>query len=500
MAYDPAIALGVKVPDLDISKPLLAVAGIQKTQAETNMLQFQQKVQQAKLDALQDYNKAASNFDDDGRLNAINKVAAIDPEAGKNLLSTYQGSKEMQARLAALKGDNGMLARAFPEAYQHVAQTAAITDTNTRDWRLSNLQVGGSLMEGWLAMPKEYKTAFNWNSILDEGVQKGAWGQQLADQLRDKPNDIIAGRMRATGMLAKDHMELTGGAVRPVEPTQAVIEPRAPVTGEGTTPPAAGARPHPTPQSKIEKEIPDSRANVAQPGGQGVLRPGQSPVVMKMQEEANERYSKDMLPQAENAQKMKGDLGSIIATLRSPNFTPDKLAGVRETFAGYIYAVTRSGQGEEAARDTAKRITGIDPAAGEVFNKSSVRLGFTMAREMGAREAAQVVQWAIGANPNAMQTRQGALKVAHILDQQANWYIDRAKYAGAWQHKNEDLVNFEPWWNNNHSLRSYVSKVSALPIESANPDDLEHGVTYTGQKRGGGDFTGRWNSQTQQFE
>jgi hypothetical protein len=55
----------------------------------------------------------------------------------------------------------------------------------------------------------------------------------------------------------------------------------------------------------------------------------------------------------------------------------------------------------------------------EKLTKDTTRLGFALARTLGAREAMQVVQGAINANPNVKNTPLGAKMVLNTIRQNA---------------------------------------------------------------------------------
>jgi hypothetical protein len=80
----------------------------------------------------------------------------------------------------------------------------------------------------------------------------------------------------------------------------------------------------------------------------------------------------------------------------------------------------------------------------EKLTKDTTRLGFALARTLGAREAMQVVQGAINANPNVKNTPLGAKMVLNTIRQNAERQSDYFEYATKFaQTHGGDLVGAE---------------------------------------------------------
>jgi hypothetical protein len=89
--------------------------------------------------------------------------------------------------------------------------------------------------------------------------------------------------------------------------------------------------------------------------------------------------------------------------------------------------------------NTLWQVLGVDPknlpfnpdtiGKGEDLNKNSTRLGFQLARSLGAREAAQIVQGAIKANPGDANTPTGARMVIDTIRQNAERNLDYFEFA-----------------------------------------------------------------------
>ena len=80
----------------------------------------------------------------------------------------------------------------------------------------------------------------------------------------------------------------------------------------------------------------------------------------------------------------------------------------------------------------------------EKLTKDTTRLGFALARTLGAREAMQVVQGAINANPNVKNTPLGAKMVLNTIRQNAERQSDYFEYATQYaQTHGGDLIGAE---------------------------------------------------------
>jgi hypothetical protein len=87
-------------------------------------------------------------------------------------------------------------------------------------------------------------------------------------------------------------------------------------------------------------------------------------------------------------------------------------------------------------------------ASWEKLTKETTRLGFGLARTLGAREAMQIVQGAIKANPNVENTPEGFRMVLNSIRQNAERQSDYFEYATQYaQTHGGDLVGAEVQFN-----------------------------------------------------
>lgn len=235
------------------------------------------------------------------------------------------------------------------------------------------------------------------------------------------------------------------------------------------------------------------------PSNAGTIIQGRNPSQMKANDEAVQGAQKqydETQGQASAAVDVQSQLGTMKSLLDRGQLTTNLAGDIRQTLAGLIYAV---GGSDAKAAQSAQNLLGINPSSADVFNKESTRLGFALARTMGAREAAQIVQGAIKANPNMLATVQGNETVIGLLRAAAQHDIDEQTYADAWHQKNGHYVGAKAWFDQNHPVQEYTSKV--VPYElprlangGVNAQALLPNVTYNIQSAG---HTGPaiWNGQ-----
>lgn len=492
MPIDASIPLQGKMPEFDVAKPLSASLNI-----GLHAQDFRKK--EATYNALQEYGKALQSGDEGQIQSSIAKVGAVDPEQGKTLLGLRQGVRQAGAQDTFGKTGDPADVQHFPDVLKTVTEVKSIKDENVRKQTIHKYDVGGRHAEGYLKDP----TPEAWESMLDSMVKSGAYSHSDVAPFRGKPNSIQAARMRAAGMSAREGMEVSGEAAgnRPMgtAPTETVVIPNQARPDSATIfgkTPISQTPPQSAPETRkgdpIYNEVPKIDLSGGK-SGPGVIRQGQDPSVMKAKEMALVNYEKEIQPGANVASKTKGELSIINSQLdKEGALTTGITAGIRETAAAIVYEVTRS-------PELAQNMTGINPTSADIFNKSSTRLGFDMAREQGAREAVQVIQYAFRANPNLFMTKEGNKTVTGVLDAVADWKIDRAKYAGKFLEKNGHLVNFDNWWNDNKPVEQYISKVVPLQFPS-NPAELKNGVYYEWNQQDGDKsvkLKGKWDAEQQ---
>lgn len=468
MPIDPNIPLQVQVPDFDIAKPLMQSAQIigQNTQ---NLLN-QQKYDQMR--------------------------------------------KQIVAQDTFAKSGNVMDLAAHPESMATTQQALSSGASMQRENLTQKLDVASRAAEAYINNP----TKETWDQGLVRMKDSGHWNEQELAPLWGKPNMESAQRMRAYGMKAEEHGKFTGeyqmNQPRDVGPDTSVVVPsrvaprpsisRPETTPPGTVPAAAEPATAPTvitPTTLDDKTVKVPKTNYDAPSKQGEVWRGQDPVVRQAKVAAQESYEKTTKPGALAAKKSMTELKSFISALESGRVSPGITAEYRKTVASLIYEVTRNPQ-------LAGSLTGVNPSDAEAMNKNSIRLGFNMAREMGAQQAASEVVMAIQANPNLMGTKEGQLKIAKFLDAQANWTAKKAEWGSKWFDRNHNMVGFDEWYSQKFPLEVEASK--AIPWQvpknedgTVNTERLQPNVTYEGHMTlPNGDlqmFTGRWNPNKNGF-
>lgn len=309
----------------------------------------------------------------------------------------------------------------------------------------------------------------------------------------------------------------------PPPPTPAPVPiqpPVAPRAQSGQTPPAPSAAvmgmPQPQPQGsptapqaavpqpqKPSGPVPigtmnpmDEVPKVPLPTGEmptsaGTISPGRDPIAIRAGEEgivpAAKQYE-ETAAAAKASVSVQAQLGSMKSLLDQGKLITNAAGPAREEIAGWLSA---AGLSDDATR----QLTGIDSSAAAVYNKEGFRLGASLSRTLGAREAAQIVQQAIKANPNMATTVQGNKMVIDLLSQAAQHDIDAQTYSDAFFNKNGHYVGAQGWFNQNHPVAEYTSKVipyqaPRLASGQVNISKLAPNVTYQGANG-----LGIWNGQ-----
>lgn len=485
MPLDPSVALQVKPPEIDSSKSLNALANYQMAGAHAQLYGMQARMQELKLSALQQVGQAMANGDEDGVQDAIGRVGLVDPEAGKTMQGLHQAVRiakagNQQARQGGVDPEGY---NAFPDVKQTVTSTLAKQDENTRANTVQRLAVGGSAASTYLAN----KTPTAWNAGVTEMEKSGLYTPQEIKDMRAEPADkheSHAMRMQAGAQTAAQYMENSGQSKgnQPTlkTPESEIVAPNP--TAPGAIPADGRVQPNSDPaEAKAHqesdprfKEVPDVLLDNG-PKQPGTLVQGQNPTMLEAKKESVDKYNKEIMPQGNAAHAQRAELGTIRSQLQSGKISPGILSKLKETVAQFIY------EGSNHNLKLAHDLTGIDPSVSEVMNKSSTRLGFDMARTQGAREAVQVIQFALSANPNMLNTKEGALRLTDLLDKTAEWHEDKQDYAGKYLMKNQHLVGLDSWFNRAHPIQTYTSQ--AVPYQiPASHDKLQDGVTYEDKK------------------
>jgi hypothetical protein len=253
-----------------------------------------------------------------------------------------------------------------------------------------------------------------------------------------------------------------------------------PPTPSATAPAAVPPPTQPAGKNAFYDEVPRmTPSNTANPPG--VAYKGKTPSEIKMEEDAAEVYNKEIRQPGMTAQQQRAGLGTIKSTLEN-GWNTSRVAPTLEHISGWMYAAG-------LAPKTIQGITGIDPSRAEIASKETIQDSMKFVKDtIGARESLMAINAVRSAFPNSMNTKEANMALVDSMDQTAKWKQDRANYAAQFLKKNADipkneaLDEFNHWWNDTHSLESYVSKVVPwqTPMAGGKPDrsSMQKGVTY----------------------
>lgn len=432
---------------------------------------------------------------------------------GLDLGSIYKTSSEVQSN----------------QAYAANAQS----EVQRRTYDLMSDQLGRAAQD-IIQQPDGPAKTDRWNQYVSQFHQKGYLTDQDAQRYYNNPSDIVLHQAIAHSMQVAQYRGMTGQtagaeaqAAAPYEFHQANPSETSGYFPTPGGPPAGGpasavpkatpkttpvnANPDGTPQNDLfkdnpfYKEAPVVPIGPQMPKGPGIVNSGISPAAAQAQEQGLKEYQDEISPAINAAAHTQAELGSMKSELQSGKVSTSRLAELKQTVGGYIYGVLQGSEGADKAASDAKSILGIDVPWSEVFTKDSTRMGLTFARQTeGAREAVQAIKIALGANPSLMNTSQGNLKIIDIMNQGANYDLDRGQAATNYMAKQQDgptgvphLVGFDNWFANAHSPAQYVSKavpyqVPRMSTGTVDDTNLKNGVTYDlpgGRK-------GVWNNST----
>jgi hypothetical protein len=106
-------------------------------------------------------------------------------------------------------------------------------------------------------------------------------------------------------------------------------------------------------------------------------------------------------------------------------------------------------------------------ASGEIINKSGTTLGFELARTLGSREAQNIVQQAIKANPSLGNSPEGNRELVSLIKQGLQRDVDKRAFVDDWFNKKMTFAGATEAFNKAKPVESYVSQV--LPYKPATP-------------------------------
>lgn len=315
--------------------------------------------------------------------------------------------------------------------------------------------------------------------IASQAIREGA------RPIAIKPNEVVTTGAQIDPALAA----ITSWAAKkmgaPVAEATGPGAPAAPPAAPGSAPAGSPTVPSP-PLAPASTGLPGGRSDftpqlIRNPDGS--VASSVTPSTETLQKTAAQNYEK-----AREAYAGSQDVQSQLATMEDSARALNK--------AGW----STTGTGANARLALAKTVNSLwqsvgvkdqnlpfDPnavASWEKLQKETTRLGFSLARTLGAREAMQIVQGAIAANPNAENSPLGFKMVLNTIRQNAERQSDYFEYATRYaQEHGGDLVGAEVQFNKLnppalYARRAIVQAKQDIPQEAvdalrSNPKSAE---------------------------
>lgn len=246
-----------------------------------------------------------------------------------------------------------------------------------------------------------------------------------------------------------------GGAL-PAQPSQAQVQP-ASAPAQAPAPPAQSAPGQVNYPAGLEKG----------------LAPDETAVV--------EHFAKDTLPalasMRNNAEKGQGEIRSMQGVIDQISTGPlEKHILPLQQSVSNLFGLF----GQKPPEDFASKI-----ANKELFAKDGTRLGFELAKTLGSREAQMIVQQAIAANPNLLNSQEGNKRLLSLFYQAYQRDIDRGKYAADYYKDNRagggatlNEAAFEDAFNKAHPMKTYIGNAVGLQRDAV--EKLKPGTRFIG--------------------
>jgi hypothetical protein len=219
------------------------------------------------------------------------------------------------------------------------------------------------------------------------------------------------------------------------------VRPQSPQgAAQPTPPPGAGAIPGaaaPSPANPFTPRL------IPTPGG---VTSSVTPGLLEMQKSAGEAYE-DARKKYESAQDVKRQVAIMESNFRELNSANWSTAG---TGAEARLNMGKAANSIFSALGVKDEKLPFDPdkiASWESLTKESLRLGFALSRSLGAREAMQVVQSAIKANPGIQNTPLGARMVMNAIRESAQRDADYYRFATQYGTQRGHLVGADIEFN-----------------------------------------------------
>lgn len=283
-----------------------------------------------------------------------------------------------------------------------------------------------------------------------------------------KPNEVVATGNQVNPALAGitdwATRRLGGSSGAPAAPA-----PMPPATGPGVPPPPAPSPPLAPASAAQPARSTFTPQMVRNPDGS--VASTVTPSTETLQKTAAQNYEKARESYA-GSQEVQSQLATMEDAARQLNKAGWSTTG---TGANARLALAKTVNSIWQAAGVKDQNLPFDPnavASWEKLQKETTRLGFSLARTLGAREAMQIVQGAIAANPNAENSPLGFKMVLNTIRQNAERQSDYFDYATRYaQEHGGDLVGAEVQFNklNPPSLyarRAIVQAKQDIPQEA----------------------------------
>lgn len=444
--YNPAVATGIAPQGNALSGTFDTIMNLQRTQAQTGLIQLQQLQQAREYNALQAASQAG--------IHGESRSEAYMRNGGQNpsLISEFQ-NYDSNARFAA--GHGGLLPQGA-EATANIALRGAETAKVGVETQNAGLQTAGIAAES------------------DTKVRAGAAqvaNQFIADPSSETRQAMIEYTRKYQGSLAAAQLERMSN-------DELMARAKGHVGGGLTAEQGAATVETQNPQGA---PVYQTRAQflAGQPGSGGPVV-GQSAAAKKFQEggateniadlkAANEKYA--------TAGEVQGGLLNIQNNLdKLPVggfWTSGKGAADRLALAKTVNTAVQSVGGNPV----------FDPtkvAAGEAAQKGTVKLGFDLAKTLGTREAAMIVQQSIGVQPGIEMTPEGNHRIMTSLMVAAQRDKDYTQFLHDALSQNPNMLPGQAAiaFNQAHPPSEYVNRVNQIlnipkakvDLLRANPD------------------------------
>lgn len=187
-------------------------------------------------------------------------------------------------------------------------------------------------------------------------------------------------------------------------------------------------------------------------------------------------YGKTVQDQAEAAPEIKARIGEIrqlAATVGPGVFAPYKMV-----MGSYLRGL---GVPEKTVADSLGNVGDM-----QALVKQSMTMAFAQTRTLGSREAAQVIDMSLKANPGLTMTPEGINRIADFMDGFENWKLARNDAKLQWQNSpnnpNKSLEGFQQYWDRTNPVTKFIPTVQQMsaPLRGASPNVVRtpDGKTY----------------------